>query len=408
MVFVNWKITRDPFVNDVWTGVTEDIEGFYDPMLRTNLGEGKDTFSFKLTNFNDTLDNHFQVGDKITLRYGVNTLPADMTDDHIKMVGVITSLPGQEDGGANLLRVEGNNFSETLMNAITFINGDSLTIPNFLDQALQHIAAYNDKFRVTWHPGNKDVKTDGTAFPMGERWYNKSVKVLLEKYSSRKITEDVNYYWYVNNANQLVWRAQTEDVTYSFNKETEEYKAYKNSKDMKGIVNFLIIKANVSPKGNPISTRIDRAISRVKHGFKPKIITFDAKEGDNLVGLDGGVPDTFPFTTKWKSKVERAAAPFMTEGSFVTCDSLDEYDTAIIEQTKYLMIRTGNAYLDEHQHGKLSVELTFQPGKNWNIGDVISVTIPEIGKSNNAMRVRDAEYSTTTERYTLVEDEGTL
>jgi len=409
MTFVSWKFVRDPFVNNDWTGVTEEIEGFYDPILRTNLGEGKDTFSIKLTNFNNELDNYYQIGDKVTIYRGVNTLAADLVASDIKMTGVITNLPGQEDGSANLLRVEGNNFSETLMSAITFVDGKALTIDNFIKQALLRVADKNNNFAVTWHPDNKTVKTDGNPFPLGERWYNKSLKILLEKYSSKKITEDVNYYWCIDKDNYLVWLPQLSDTTASFNKETDEYKSYKNNKDMKGVVNFLIIKANLSPKGNPISTRIDDAVSRAKHGFKPKIITFDAKEGDNLVGTDGGIPDTFPFTTKWKcTKVERPSEPYMTDGAYVTCANLTEYDTAIIEQTKYLMKRTGQSYLSEHRNGKLSVELEFAPGKNWNIGDVISVTIPEIGKDNNAMRIRDAEYSQTSERYTLVEDEGTL
>ena len=104
----------------------------------------------------------------------------------------------------------------------------------------------------------------------------------------------------------------------------------------------------------------------------------------------------------------------MTPGSPVTVSSDAEYDTAIIRQCKYRLEQEGNRFLEERGDGKIQVQVVFQNGKatstggRWNIGEVVSVTVPIINKTNNPMRVDEAEYTETTERYVLIEDEGTI
>ena len=211
---------------------------------------------------------------------------------------------------------------------------------------------------------------------------------------------------------------------FSFDASNDTYLSMKSKKDTKEVVNFVIVKGDTSPSGKIIQTRVDNAVSRVKNGFKPYILTSVANYGKELVETDRAAyptsfdegdtnPNTYNFTTAWKSSVNRASSPTMTSGSVVTVSSAKEYNIAVTEQAKYLLKLEANRYLEERGDGKVQLEVRFKPGGTpngsiWRIGNVINVTIPELGKTNDPMRVESAEYSSTSETYTLIEDEGTI
>lgn len=429
-MYSSWKIELYAFDTDSGehsSTVTSTLSGYHDPIVRTRLGEGRDTFEFKFLNNNGNFDNYFQTGDKVVIYYGVNTPSSSLTSTDILMTGVVNDVPFM-DGAKNVQRVAGNNYSETLMNAITFTDGTSRTIPQFMSDAIAAVNVNNQTFAVTWSSTNPSVKTDGTAFPNGERWYNKSLLQLMERYSSRAYNDDVNYYWYVNPQNELIWRPQLSasqaSAVADFDASTAKYTAMKSKKDTKDVVNFVIIKGDTTPSGKIIQTRVDNAESRVRNGFKPRIITSVANYAKTLVETDRAAnpsdfdegdtnPNSYPFTTAWTSKVVKASNPTMAVDSTVTCASAKEYNTAVELQAIYELEREADRFLEARGSGKIQVEITFSPGNTpngsiWRIGDVINVTIPELGKTNDPMRVESAEYSNTTEKYTLIEDEGTI
>ena len=141
------------------------------------------------------------------------------------------------------------------------------------------------------------------------------------------------------------------------------------------------------------------------------------KSADELYSLDGvenKTPASYPFTTTWKSSVNRASNPTMYEGVSVTVSSLIEYNTAITLEVKARMTNDAKALLAERRFGKLKIAITFPSGKAtsakipWGLGDVVSVTLPQVDKENNNMRVEERELRTDEERYVLTEDEGTV
>ncbi len=241
----------------------------------------------------------------------------------------------------------------------------------------------------------------------------------LEKFSRDKFTTDGNYYFYVDKNNTLVWRREEGNPIHSFNSETNtDYTSMKISKDTKDVINFIIAKSgNTSPKGDIIAVRVDDAVSRAKHGFKPYFMVTQGSNADILYNADGvenKEPSGYPFTTSWVSSINRPSSPTMVEGSTVTVASLTEYNTAITLEVKARMKKDAQALLAERSLGKLTVEVVFPSGKAtstktpWGLGDVVSVTIPQINKTNNNMRVQERELRTEEERYVLIEDEGTI
>ena len=176
------------------------------------------------------------------------------------------------------------------------------------------------------------------------------------------------------------------------------------SKNTNNVINFLIVKGGLAPSGTPISIRVDNAVSRAKNGFKPYILVSESKFALNLIDRDmksigndiDTYPSSFPFTTTWISSVD-GVNPTATTDFPVTCNSKSEYQTTIVRETKSQLKQEGERFLAERGDGKLSVTLEFQPGKGWNIGDIINSTIAEIGKVNNPMRVSERELTVTSE-----------
>lgn len=417
-----WKIERYERTGDTTWSATPDVlttlYAPYDIIVRDKLGDGKDTFSWNMVNFSNELDDYFNVNDKVTISRAVDTSTLD--SDDIVMTGIITQLPYGIDGSKVVQKVSGTNYTETLMNAISFVGAANLPIDQFLTQALASVANYNDAFKVTWNSSNPSVTSGGAAFPdVTERWYNKSITKALEKYSSGQYTGDGNYYYFVDKNNTLVWRREVGDPQYEFNSSTnEDYTMMNISKDTKDVINFVICKSSdFTPKGRVLTVRVDDGVSRAKHGFKPYIMVSKASYATNLYALDGvdnRTPTSFPFDTAWVASVTRASNPTMTPGSPVTIASLNEYETAITEEVKFSMKKDAKAFKDLRKNGKLQVEVVFPNGKAtgakipWALGGVVNVTIPQIDKTAKPMRVHERELRTDEERYVLIEDEGTV
>jgi hypothetical protein len=401
MVYNTWKIERyaKNSDSDTWSTTAETITSFYDPVVRTSLGDGKDTFSFKLTNYNGEYDDYWNIGDKVVIYHVVNTSTITSTD--ILMNGIVTNLPNKQDSSQNIIRVEGNNFSETLMSALAFYDPNAdVTIDTFIKGIINSVALLNDNFKVTWTSTTiPSKKRDGvTDFPTThEKWFYKNVTKALEKFSQNSQTQDGNYYWYVDVNNQLVWQPRKDAISYTFDKATDNYLSFETKRDVKDVVNFVIAKGDADPKGRTITDRYDDPVSRAKHGFKYYLMISNKNYAQFLLENEGLDKEsyktaTYPFTTAWG----------------VTVTSSDNFVEELRLVVKALLRKDAKAYVEERNEGKLIVELEFINGKGWAIGDVIGVTIPEIGKVNNPMRVQEVEISNSGERYTLIEDEGTI
>lgn len=403
MSFVTWKIERTPFnvSSKTWSSTSTTLTEYYDPVVIVNLGEARDTFNFKVCNFNDNFSNYFQPNDKITISRVINSTSTASSD--IIMVGSVQNTPEEEDGMRTTVRVEGANFSETILGGIVFFDPRGMTIPTAIQAALNAIGVYNSNFTVTWNGSNPTTKSNGSAFPtVNEKWFNKPIKAFIEKYSVSDITGDGNYYYYVDKNNTLVWRQKSNSVTWTFNTASSPYKSLRINKDLKEVKNWVIIKGGTDPDGSPIQTRVQNMESISKHGLKPYILPSISKNAEMLVKED---KDRFGVTNM--SSASYPLTPAWNGGSSVA--NYAAYVTALRVYVKSQCDLEGQAFLNARQYGKLKVDLEFSPGGvSWGLGDLVECTIPSLSSSAKNLRVTDIQYTTEADTYTLVEDIGSI
>lgn len=432
MSYVKWKIENTPFIDGAWDdSQTTEITSFYSPLLRVNTGTKKDSFQFKVIN-NSLIENTtFGVDNKITIYRTANT--DTITTDDILMVGAIRDIPINQDGMKNIYDIKGYNFSETVLKAIVFVDLEQVSIAAGIQEALEQVAGMNSNFKVTWSATNPTSKQsagkEGDPFPLvGEKFFYKPLKDILEKYSTNDRTEDGNYFWYINKDNELLWFQQDSVPLYTFDSSIDAHKSIKVKKDIKGVRNYIIAKAGYDPAGNQIMTKFIDWSSVGRHGMKYYFLTttntlaqeLRTEDNEGVQTAITGYPDSMSasaFTTKWRATVDATvgAGTTMTDGEFVTVNqgSLDnnkkDYTAVIRTETKARAEKEGQAYADAHKYGKLVVDLEFSAGiKPWSLGDRVNCSIPELSQVDKEMRVIDIQYGNDTDIYSLEEDEGSL
>lgn len=420
-MYVSWKIERTPRDPDTLSWSTDDtyeITDFYDPIVHTSIGTGRDTFEFKINNINGNFDNVFQPNDKINVYRKINSSSIVSTDLIIN--GTVQDVPINETYNQNMLRISGYNYTEALMNAIIFLDATTLTIDQALQQSLLHLQAYlqKDEYDKTiapvWHPDNPSTMVGGGSFPVvGEKFYNKPLINLFEKYSLKeKTTDGYNYFFYVDKDNYLVWGPELDTPDYDFSTETDLYRTIKIGKDVKDVKNFVIIKGGYDPANKVIQDRATDWPSVAKNGMKFYYLTDYATYAKTINNEDmqslgittGTLPSislgsSYTFTTIWSSIVT---------GSQVVVHNDTEYVDALRAHVIALLKEYARQFLASNANGKLKVDLTFQAGKNWSIGQVIACTIPALTSVEKNMRVESAQYTSTEDIYSLVEDIGTI
>ena len=226
MVYVTWKLERyaRQSADGGWEASPTEITEFYDPLVRVNTGDARDEFSFKVSNTNNEFDNYFQAQDKIVISRKLNSTSLASSD--ILMVGVVKAVPVEEDGSKDLVRVEGYNFSESILSGFAFTDPTNVEINQAIVDVVNSIKAQNTNFGATAALDSAGghvaaTTTSGGSFPVvGERWYNKSAKEFLERFSTNASTEDGRYYWYINKDNELVWQPMLDTATDSYDSST--------------------------------------------------------------------------------------------------------------------------------------------------------------------------------------------
>jgi len=401
MTFVTWKIDRYPFStsNNTWSTTAITLTQYFDPMVQVSSGDSRDSFSFKVTNFNDTFSNYFQPNDKIVISRVVNS--SSLASSDILMVGSVKNVPEEETGSMNQLRVEGANFSDAVLSGIAFFDPAGAPIDDAIQAALASIANYNSNFGVVWSASNPTTTSTAAAFPaVNEKWFNRPIKDFIAKYSTAQATGDGNYFFYVNNSNELVWGKKGDSTAGTFNSSSDDYTRIRINKDLKDVKNWVIVKGGIDPNGSAIQTRVHDISSIARNGLKPYILTSITKSAETLVKVDKdryGVSDmkdaSYPLTPAW------ASAPLANYAAYVV--ALRVY---VIAQCK----AEGESFLQGRVGGKLKVDITFIPGKGWGRGDLIECTIASLGSAIKKLRVTEIQYTDDADTFTLVEDIGSL
>lgn len=405
MVTVYWKVGHTPISSTNTYGTETTLTELYDPVVRVKAGDGKDSFSFKVNNIDSEYDTYFNPNDKIIISRQQNSDTGWASSDII-MTGAVRTVPYEVNPSRELLRIEGYNYSETVMNALVFVEGAGKTLDVFLQDAINSVAVYNTNFQVTWKSSNPSVKyTDGSAFPtITEKVFNRPLSYVLEKYSTPEATKDGRYYWFVNKDNELVWDKRRSDTSSrAFASATDDYQMLKVGKDINDVKNFVIIKGGVDPKGKPIQNRYADYSSIAKHGFRYYIFTSENKTATTALAQDlsdNGVQNmedaSYPLTPSWDT----------TQTATSYSDYVDKYRAYF----KNLLSDDGKKFVDLRKNGKLKLTITFQAGdKTWGLGDMVACTVPLLGTSTTKnLRVEEIEYTTSTDTFVLIEDEGTI
>jgi hypothetical protein len=406
MAYVNWKLERNAFSNNAWSPTTELLDEYYDVLLDVKAGDGRDSFNFKVTNFNSEYDNYFQPNDKITISRVVNSTTVSTND--VKMVGTIINVPDDNTGTQSLIRVEGYNFSEAIMSSLVFIDLVDKTPPQAIQEALNNVALNNPNFSVTWHPDNLTVNSTGGSFPtFTKRYFYVPLKKIVEEVSSAQFTADGTYNWWVDSQNRFVWKSNALGSTYDFDVATDEHTKIKTGKDTKDVKNFIILKGGRDPAGKPIQTVYQDYTSSNKHGLKFMVAVSNTTVAENLNEQDipdknapSRFPTAYPFTTSWRR---------IATGLTVTVTNDTEYVQAIRAEVRARLTLEAKEIAELRKYGKLKVDVEFQAGvKTWLLGDKINATIPSLQSTVKQLRVKEIQYSTTMDTFSLEEDVGSL
>lgn len=419
MTYTYWKVDYYPLeANNTWSTTATEVTSFHQPFVRVKLGEGRDTFEYKHNDPFGTYDGFYVPGSKLVMSRNINSTSIAGSDTVI--TGVIQDVPIDDQTARHTKRVSGYNFSEALMNALVFSDfSTGFTIPQAIEAAINSVRLYNNNFQITWASSiNDSVKSDGSSFPtIYEKWYNKSLLELLEKYSSNEYTQDGSYYWYITADNQFVWKRREDLNIDTFNPSIDSHRGYKTKKDIKEVKNWVIVKGGNDPKGNPIQVRVDNPASRAKHGFKPYIITEYTSYANNKMEQDKSsfadnsrYPSSYPYVTKWTAtQNDTSETPHLTAGSTVSVANDAEYNSVIRRETKNFLRRQGQSFINARKNGKFILEINVKPGDyNWSLGDVINVTFHREGLVSKPMRVEEIMYGVVEDSFTLVETVGSV
>lgn len=433
MAYVNWKIEHAPYNGTTGTwGSTTEITGFFDVVINTNLGDAKDTFQFSLSNSHGKWNNFFNVQDKITI-YRKSDTTSGFTSTDVVMIGALKDVPTSKSGLTSVLKLSGYNFSEAILGAIVFTDPQTsgYTIPYAIKQALDNASGINSKFAVSWKNTNPLVKTDGTAFPVvNEKFFYKPIWQIVEKYSTKQATGDIGpYKWFVNNANEFVWVGPNYGTSYTFNTTTDLFTDLKTARDIKEVRNYFILKGGRDPADKPIQIPYANWVSVAKHGIRYYYYVESTVNAESLnkadlnksYGTDVSKQvtkfPTFPFTTSWVSATtETVESITMTNGSPVT---IPDSGNATTNQQRYTAVLRAHvkAYLKQVGQrlsemlglGKLKIDIEVPVGTySWQIGDRISVTIPELNYTNKELKVCEIELKSDFDTYSLEEVIGTI
>jgi len=417
MVYTKWILEHTPFIDNKWDSVnTTTLDNFYNPMAQLKIGEGRDTFSCNFTDVFQQFEDRFNVNDKIVIRRAINQEVDTEDDSNILMVITLKDIPLQESGRKDLLKISGNNYSESIMGAIGFVDISGLSIPDGLKEALENVGRRNPNFETRWHPDNKTVRIDGSPFPTinsGYYFYKPVIK-LIEEWSSKQKTGDTDYYWYVDNDNKFVWRAKEGNIAHSFNASTDLYESISVKKDLSKVKNFFIMKGGFDTEGHQIQIPYRNYASISAVGTKYLYFVSKANNAQDLIQLDlksSGADTnarypTFPFTTTWVSSITGTHTT-IDEGS---ADANEQkYIKTLRDHIKYELKAEAERLARDLQYGKIKLDIGFQVGMvNWGLGTNIECTIPEIRESSIVMRVVDIQYTDGKDTYTLEEDTGTI
>jgi hypothetical protein len=424
MSYTTYEIIHTPYVDNDWDdNQSQPITAFRDLEVRKVRGDKRGSFKFKLTDFNNEVAFKYKANDRVTIRRAVNSesVPTDGSAD--LMIGTFKTPVFDSQEKARDVVLEGYDFSDAILGALIFIDAKTLDVALALKTATENTASASQAFKVEWDGSNPTTKENGSPFPVvGEQFYYKPFREVLDRLSQDTYTQDGRYYYLVTPDNKLLWNKESDAESFDFDPREDEHSQYKVSVDADGIRNFVIVRAGLDPENKSIQDRAVDYASINRYGYKYHILAENANlamtihtQDARSAGVEHMRDATFPFTASWISSVTASGTP-LVRGEAPTFPSYDSGDDSYLEGFR-LHVRgrarqLGEAYIKLRRYGALSIEVERPHGTGWKTGDVISVTIPEIQEGGipaiKALRIDEVTYGMTHDKFFMKEDEASI
>ncbi len=271
------------------------------------------------------------------------------------------------------------------------INTAPLIIQNLLDKLRGDFQQENS---IQWDTTNNPTTTSlGEAFQSISYTANwKPIYQQISELSASNYTGDSNYSFWIetrNNINYLRWGPK--NYTDKGSVKLGEINTLTNADGSLSssniptssaldhgtfnVLNFLIINAGEDSNGNGIITFVVNTTSMKKHGTKSKYYPLDiatemfkterTTNSASWTDSDSRLPDSFPYTTAWKStKTDSVASPTTTKGQSITLTSADDFITAFRREAKWVAQDRGQDIVDLNGNATYQSEFDLAIGTN--------------------------------------------
>jgi len=390
MTTVNWRLEH--FKDLSATGTPDNIiKEFNNIQVITETGEGRDMFRFDVKT-NADIVSELELRDKVIIKREVNSTQFD--SDSVVMNGAINKLPPEYKSGESTITVKGNNYSKTLMDAIVFEDVRQDRVDEAFQKALNSIKNYSQDFGVDWNSNNPTTKQDGTEYPLvGERWYNKPMRKVLEEYTKAQNTGDGDYYWYVDSNNELVWRPEDNEVSSSIT-QGFPYKMISEKRDTEDVVNFVRVKGGTLPTGDVVEARYIDFGSAGKNGLRHKVIQgaenyVKNQHNQTMANIGAAEKDLRPSDVNGFSYPLSPSVIAWDAEQDITSD--EEYFRELKAAVKPKLRDDGEAYVDNNSNGYLELEFEINPQQNiFQVGELFDFQLDNF--ENQPYRVQEVQY----------------
>lgn len=392
-----------------WSTDYTVLDQVYNKNIIKGMADKKDIFSFNVNNnYNKYYSTGAKIenGDKIEFYGKLNS--STITSSDLLLQGVVKSV-NEKIGTANILEVKGYSATEQFLKGLTFVTANTpLTPPAILQRALSFHNEYNQNFQIGWKSTNTSTKTGtSTAFPTHEvADFYKAMNLLFERYSSNEYTEDGNYYYYLDENNDMVWEKMVDTSEGTLNETDCQNVSFSN--DSGEVYNTFIVYCGTDPKGIGISVPYFDSESQAKHGAKWKPITTtndiastimqneidsDANLGTSTAVFDpttnGWFPTSYDYTT--------------TFGETATSDA--SYTEIIRERAKVLGKARVKEIMDGIRDTRIKAKCALPFTNNYGIGQVLTCNFPTYGIVGTNLRVKDIQFTDFSTILHLEQDE---
>lgn len=388
-----------------WESTYTTLTNTFNKLINIGLGTVKDTARFDILNSNNKYfvnNKTFETGDKVEFYYKLNS--STIVSSDLMFIGVINEVK-EEIGQTNILHIGSKSLTEQMLEGVSIVTTTSnLTPPEILSYSLNFHNQNNNNFELTWKSTNTSTKEDGSAFPTYEvAEYYKSMNQLFEQYSGNNYTKDGNYYWYINNNNEVVWEKKKNEPIYNIGETETQSISISNNSD--SVINSVIIYCGNFPGRQGIRSYYFDFPSRSQYGAKWKWLTAKNDTCQNLITKE---KETNPssFDSQSTSPYPKSASYPYTTSFGVSCATDAEFAKAIENRAISKAKEYAKDYCQHLNYDLINARVTLPLTLNYTIGAVCTCDFPYYGVNNTNLRIKSIQYGDYTTTLDLTEDEA--